>query len=71
MDPNVWGPPAWLFLHSVTLNYPKNPTPQDQEDYRIFFDSLNVTLANVTGKSTPGQLPFISAQLKVKNLSVS
>ena len=36
-----------------------------------FLESLNVTLAKVTGKSTPGQLPFISAQLKVKNLSVS
>ena len=36
-----------------------------------FLESLNVTLAKVTGKSTPGHSPFISAQLKVKNLSVS
>ena len=50
MDPNIWGPPSWLFLHSVTLNYPQNPTPQDQEDFRIFFDSLKHVLPCPTCK---------------------
>ena len=24
MEPNIWGPGAWLLLHSITLNYPDN-----------------------------------------------
>jgi FAD-linked sulfhydryl oxidase len=37
MDPNIWGPGAWLFLHTITLNYPHEPTPTDKEDVREFF----------------------------------
>ena len=37
MDPKVWGPNAWIFLHSITMNYPKNPTNEDKEKYRTFF----------------------------------
>ena len=40
MDPKVWGPNAWIFLHSITMNYPKNPTNEDKEKYRTFFYSL-------------------------------
>ena len=40
MDSNIWGPPAWTFLHSVTLNFPENPTSSDRENFRIFFDSM-------------------------------
>ncbi len=50
MEPKIWGPSAWIFLHSVTLNYPNNPTPQDKEDYRIFFDSLQHILPCPTCK---------------------
>ena len=50
MEPKIWGPPAWIFLHSVTLNYPNNPTPQDKEDYRIFLDSLQHILPCPTCK---------------------
>lgn len=38
MDPKVWGPGAWLFLHSITFNYPHHPTPRDQEEITTFFD---------------------------------
>ena len=37
---NVWGPPAWTFLHTVTYNYPENPTNEDKSNYLNFFDSL-------------------------------
>ena len=26
MDPAVWGPHYWFFLHSVALHYPKHPS---------------------------------------------
>ena len=40
MDPNLWGPPAWYFLHTLTYTYPKNPTKEDQEAIVSFFESL-------------------------------
>jgi len=44
MRPDVWGPPAWIFLHSITLEYPDNPTKKDKQDMRNFFDSLGKVL---------------------------
>ena len=44
MDSNIWGPPAWLFLHTITLNYPDNPTLEDKDNFRIFFNSLKNVL---------------------------
>ena len=44
MDPRIWGPPAWTFLHSVTLAYPDNPTETDRTNYKKFFNSLQPVL---------------------------
>lgn len=44
MDPKIWGPGAWLFLHSVTLNYPDNPTQKDREQIVSFFDNIGKNL---------------------------
>ena len=44
MNPEVWGPPAWTFLHSVTLAYPDNPTDTDKTNYEKFFTSLQPIL---------------------------
>ena len=41
MEPNIWGNHAWLFLHTVTLHYPDNPTRFDKEKYKHFFESLS------------------------------
>lgn len=35
-----WGPSGWKFMHSVTLSYPDNPTPQDRAEMRKFFTSI-------------------------------
>ena len=40
MNPKIWGPSAWLFLHTVTFNYPNNPTEEDKRNYLTFFNSL-------------------------------
>ena len=37
MEPNIWGPHAWLFLHTITLNFPDNPTKEEKEKYKQFF----------------------------------
>ena len=36
MDPEIWGPKTWFFLHSITFNYPINPMPKDKENMLSF-----------------------------------
>ncbi len=44
MNPKIWGPHAWIFLHSITFNYPNNPTNETKKHYKIFFESLQYVL---------------------------
>lgn len=44
MNPKVWGKKGWFFLHSVALNYPKNPSVADKENYKNFYTILQNTL---------------------------
>jgi len=43
-DPQVWGPSAWTFMHSVALCYPTKPTAVDKQHYKMFFLSLPFVL---------------------------
>jgi hypothetical protein len=40
MNPKIWGPHAWIFLHSITFNYPINPSNTEKKQYYNFFISL-------------------------------
>ena len=40
MNPVIWGPSAWDFLHTITFNYPSRPTQSDMEQAILFFKSL-------------------------------
>ena len=40
MSPNVWGPKAWDFLHTLTFAYPHKPSKKEQESMLNFFNSL-------------------------------
>lgn len=44
MQPSVWGPPLWFFLHTISLNYPPEPTREQQVQYYRFFVSLGDVL---------------------------
>ena len=44
MNPSVWGPSLWFSLHTITLNYPKNPTYEDKKAYNNFFINLQDVL---------------------------
>ena len=44
MDPKIWGASAWLFLHTITFNYPNNPSIEDKKNFHQFFDSLKYTI---------------------------
>ncbi len=44
MLPEVWGPGGWIFLHTITMNYPNNPTEDQKFYYRQLFENLKYTL---------------------------
>ena len=40
MKPEIWGPCAWIFLHSITLNYPNIPDIKEKNNMKNFIYSL-------------------------------
>ena len=44
LNSKIWGNGAWVFLHSITLNYPNNPTENDKKTYKSFFETLGYLL---------------------------
>jgi len=40
----VWGPPMWHYLHTMSFNYPVEPTPEDKKHYKDFIYSLRYVL---------------------------
>ena len=44
MNSNIWGPSAWLFLHSIAYNYPDNPSYEDKINYGNFFNHIQYIL---------------------------
>ena len=40
----IWGPSMWHFLHTMSFNYPVNPTKEDKINYRNFILNLKNVL---------------------------
>jgi hypothetical protein len=40
MITNIWGPPMWHVLHTISFNYPLNPTNNDKKNYYNFYHNL-------------------------------
>jgi hypothetical protein len=40
MDPSFWGRSTWLYLHTLTFNYPEIPTESDKVKYYNYFKQL-------------------------------
>lgn len=40
----VWGPALWHYLHTMSFNYPVNPTLEHKKNYRTMVESLQYTL---------------------------
>lgn len=43
-DPEVWGPPTWFFLHSMTLSLPAQVPPEKQQSLKALMMDLQTTL---------------------------
>jgi len=41
---SVWGAPMWHFLHTMSFNYPVNPTSQDKKNYKDYVLNLQHVL---------------------------
>ena len=37
---SVWGPSLWHTLHTISFNYPVEPTKQQKQHYKLFFSNL-------------------------------
>ena len=40
----VWGPSMWHYLHTMSFNYPVNPTEEDKKHYKEFIINLQYVL---------------------------
>lgn len=40
MNPNIWGPHLWNFLHTISFNYPDVASSTVRESHYNFFNSL-------------------------------
>ena len=65
---SVWGPSMWHFLHTMSFNYPVEPTQQEKNKYQCFVLSLQYVLpckyCRMNFKKNLKQLPLTQSFLK-------
>jgi hypothetical protein len=44
MQTNIWGAPQWHYLHTMSFNYPNNPTVKEKKHYRDYVLNLQYVL---------------------------
>jgi hypothetical protein len=67
----VWGPPMWHYLHTMSFNYPVEPTEDDKKNYRNFVLSLQNVLpckyCRMNLKTNLKQLPLTMETMKSRD----
>lgn len=63
MVTKIWGPPLWHSLHTISFNYPINPTNQDKKNYSKFILNLQNVL--------PCKYCRINLKTNLKNLPLT
>ena len=48
LEPNVWGPHFWFFLHTLALSYPHHPNAVTKKKYYEFLQNLPLFIPNET-----------------------
>lgn len=65
---STWGPPMWHYLHTMSFNYPVNPTEEDKKHYRDFVLNLRYVLpckyCRINLKTNLRQLPLNMEHMK-------
>ena len=44
LNPNVWGPHYWFFLHTIAMTYPHHPNDTIKKKYYEFIQNLHLFL---------------------------
>jgi hypothetical protein len=64
----VWGPAMWHYLHTMSFNYPINPTAKEKKNYRNFVLNLQNVLpckhCRINLKTNFKQLPLNMNDMK-------
>lgn len=72
IDPKIWGPQAWSFIHYTAISYPDNPTEEDKKNYKLFYNNLKNTLpclkCSINYKNNINELPIDSFLDSKENL---
>ena len=65
---STWGPPLWHYLHTMSFNYPVNPTQRDKKYYKDFILNLQHVLpckyCRINLKTNLKQLPLKMSDMK-------
>ena len=65
---SVWGPMLWSYLHTMSFNYPVNPTSEDKRHYRDFIINLQYVMpckyCRMNLKKNFKQLPLSMSYMK-------
>jgi hypothetical protein len=68
MITSVWGPPLWHYLHTMSFNYPVNPTLEEKKHYMNFILNLRYVLpckyCRMNLKTNFKQLPLKMCDMK-------
>ena len=64
MMTSIWGPTLWHSLHTISFNYPVNPTEEQKKNYYDFFIGLKNILpcgaCRINYEKNLKQLPLTS-----------
>lgn len=65
---STWGPPFWHYLHTMSFNYPINPTLDDKRHYMDFILNLKYVLpckyCRINLRTNLKQLPLRMSDMK-------
>ena len=68
MISSVWGPAMWHYLHTMSFNYPVNPTIEDKRNYKCFVLNLRYVLpckyCRMNLKTNFKQLPLKNSDME-------
>ena len=68
---SVWGPSLWHYLHTMSFNYPVNPTNKDKKSYKKFINDLKNVLpckyCRMNFRKNLKSLPLTNKYLKNRN----
>ena len=67
----VWGPGLWHYLHTMSFNYPVQPTNQEKNHYKKFIINLQYTLpckyCRINLRKNFKHMPLQSCHMKNRN----